>query len=419
MNFKTLILKLDSLVVKNTLFFYLQQFVNYLLPFLITVVLNRRLGADSFSTIAISQSLLAYLIIITEFGFNLKSTKDISKTNQDGTREIFIKTVSLKSFIFLFVVIFYVVLIFNYNVYEVISSFLIINIITLFGSVLNPYFLLHGNQKLKEYTIALILSKLIHFLIIFLFLIDNDKILIFQYSLSFTSLCLSLYLFNKIRNQLKLELSNFYLDFIYLKKNVPFFLSRLSSMGVGNFFTVLSSLIFPLKYVTFFYVIEKVVSVGSKLMLPLQESLFPAMSKKFNFSTFKKLFLLSLLISVLLLLILFSLKGVISEIFFEQNETIFTNGLTIMLFSIPFSTMYMMLGSPFLVALGEYKIFNNSSYLGLFITILVSIVIFNIDLYSIEFKFYVLMGAFTVIKFIQFLYRFYFAKKITSQWKIT
>jgi O-antigen/teichoic acid export membrane protein len=190
-------------------------------------------------------------------------------------------------------------------------------------------------------------------------------------------------------------------------------------MGVGNFFTVLSSLIFPLKYVTFFYVIEKVVSVGSKLMLPLQESLFPAMSKKFNFSTFKKLFLLSLLISVLLLLILFSLKGVISEIFFEQNETIFTNGLTIMLFSIPFSTMYMMLGSPFLVALGEYKIFNNSSYLGLFITILVSIVIFNIDLYSIEFKFYVLMGAFTVIKFIQFLYRFYFAKKITSQWKIT
>jgi polysaccharide transporter, PST family len=416
---KNLTLKLDKLVVKNILFFYLQQFVNYLLPFLITIILNRRLGASSFSTIAISQSLLAYLIIITEFGFNLKSTKDISKTNYDGEREIFIKTVSLKSLIFLIVIIFYVVLIFNNNVYEKISSFLIINIITLLASVFNPYFLLHGKQKLKTYTIALISSKLVHFLIIFLFLINNDKILIFQYSLSFTSLCLSLYLFNKIRNELKLKLNDLHIDSIYFKKNIPFFLSRLTSMGVGNFFTVLASLIFPLKYVTFFYVLEKVVSVGSKLLLPLQEALFPVMSKKFNFRIFKRLFLLSTILSVLFLIIIFSLKGVISVIFFEQNETIFINGLTIMLLSLPFSAMYMMLGSPFLVALGEYKIFNNSSYLGFFITILICIVIFYIDLDSIEFKFYLLMGAFTVIKFIQFLYRFYFAKKIISQWKIT
>jgi len=375
------------------------------------------LGANSFSTIAISQSLLAYLIITTEFGFNLKSTKDISKKNEDGIREVFVKTISLKSLIFLFVVIIYVILIFNNNVYREISDFLIINIFTLLASVLNPYFLLQGKQNIKSYTVALIFSKSVHFLIIFLFLLDNDNILIFQYSLSFTSLGLSLYLFNKVSAEYKLKFNNFDLDFTYFKKNIPFFLSRLSSMGVGNLFTVLSSLIFPLKYVTFFYVVEKVVSVGSKFMLPLQEALFPAMSKKFNLNIFKKMFLLSAILSIVAFITIFSLKGIVSELFFKQYENIFINGLTIMLISLPFSAMYMMLGSPFLVALGEYKIFNNSSYLGFSITIFVGILMLNIRFDSVDYKFYFLMGAFTIIKFLQFLYRLHYAKKIFSNGK--
>jgi PST family polysaccharide transporter len=67
----------------NILSLYAVQGLNYLLPVLVLPYLLRVLGPRGYGSIAFAQSLMAYAVVLTDYGFNLSATRAVALARND------------------------------------------------------------------------------------------------------------------------------------------------------------------------------------------------------------------------------------------------------------------------------------------------------------------------------------------------
>lgn len=70
-------------VLNNFAFLSALQAITYLLPILLLPYLFRVLGPDKFGLLAFAQAFTQYFIILTDYGFNISATKEISVRHQE------------------------------------------------------------------------------------------------------------------------------------------------------------------------------------------------------------------------------------------------------------------------------------------------------------------------------------------------
>lgn len=171
----------NKVLVKNFTSLSLLQLANYIFPVITLPYLVRVLGPEKYGLINFAAAFSAYFVIITDYGFNLSATQEISVNRNDKEKvsEIFSSVLTIKIILFfLSSGIFFLIV----NMFELFSNdagLYSIMFIGVVGIVLFPLWVYQGVEQMKYILIINVAIRSVTIVSIFLLVkVENDYLLL-------------------------------------------------------------------------------------------------------------------------------------------------------------------------------------------------------------------------------------------------
>jgi PST family polysaccharide transporter len=160
-----------AVVMNNVITLSVLQVITYLLPIIIIPYLFRVLGPEKFGLLAFAQAFVQYFMILTDYGFSISATKEISLCRNEHAKvckafsSVMIVKVALalSSLLILGIIVYFIPKFRNdWMVY-------ILSFGTVLGSTLFPVWFFQGTEKMHYITNLNIIGGIIFALFIFIF----------------------------------------------------------------------------------------------------------------------------------------------------------------------------------------------------------------------------------------------------------
>jgi PST family polysaccharide transporter len=157
-------------VLENFISLSTLQSINYVLPVLVLPYLIRVIGFEKFGLIAFAQSLVQYFMILTDYGFSLTATREISLCRHEKGRvcAIFSTVMTIKmilaaaSFLFLLALVHFIPKFKEDWLVYILSFGAVV------GNTLFPVWLFQGQEKMRFISIINIIAGMIYASAIFI-----------------------------------------------------------------------------------------------------------------------------------------------------------------------------------------------------------------------------------------------------------
>ncbi|WP_455240532.1 oligosaccharide flippase family protein [Methanothermobacter tenebrarum] len=146
------------------------QLVQYLLPLVTFPYLTRVLGPANFGRVAFAVAFIGYFQILTDYGFNLSATREISINRDDLSQvsKIYSSVMVTKTILMFLTFILMLVIISSFERFRGDPLLYIFTFGLVVGSVLFPVWFFQGIERMRYISILRILSSLIYTALIFI-----------------------------------------------------------------------------------------------------------------------------------------------------------------------------------------------------------------------------------------------------------
>lgn len=350
--------------LNNFLSLSVLQGVNMVLPLLTFPYLVRVLGIDNFGLINLSLAIIGYFNILVSFGFELSATKDISinRENKDKISEIFSSVICIKAAIFIISFIFLTIMIFSIDsMYENMLLYYITFGIVL-GNILFPSWFFQGIEKMKYITIITVTSRILFTILIFIIVREENDFIFVPLFNSIGSIIggvIALRIVFK-NHDVNIYIPNKHVIIQQLNDSFYFFVSRVANNGSRYLSTTIIGAFFGLTTVGYYTLVEKIFYAFTSLGGLVSQSIFPYMSRKKDIYTFKKILLVSILITLPIISALMFFNEFLLMLVFDIKNEMLSNIFLIVFSGAMFSIVSSIIGYPLLAAFGYPKYANNS-----------------------------------------------------------
>ncbi|HCQ8715351.1 TPA: oligosaccharide flippase family protein, partial [Klebsiella michiganensis] len=142
------------IILSNFIFLFLLQIANYVLPLLTVPYLVRVIGIENVGLLAFATAVCTYLQIITDFGFNLSATRQVSINRYDNNKlsEIYSCVIYIKlslCVLCLIVLLGLVELVPQFKEHKIIFALTYLGV---FGQSLFPVWFFQGMERMRYIT---------------------------------------------------------------------------------------------------------------------------------------------------------------------------------------------------------------------------------------------------------------------------
>lgn len=397
----------------NFLSLGVMQGANFILPLLTLPYLVRVLGAEKFGLLAFATTTVNYFVILTDFGFNLSATREISVHRDDHNKitEIFNSVMQVKFVLMLVSFVFLSVLVFSFDKFRQDSIVYFLTFGTVVGQVFFPVWFFQGMERMKYITCLNILSKLIFTIAIFVFVHKQEDYLFVPALTALGFIVAGVWSLTLIKRDfgVKFKLVSFSTARGYFMDSSQYFLSRVSVSIYTSSNAFVLGLFTNNTVVGYYAMAEKLYQALQGLYLPLVNAIYPFIAKGRNITLFKKIFSCAVIGNSILIASLFLTSGQLLGLVFGLDAGVMTEDVfRVLLVAALIVVPSILLGYPFLGALGKARHANLSVVYGsVFHFILLSLlVLFN------QVEGFTVAVAVLLTESLVFIYRFYFSKEL-------
>lgn len=285
-NYRSLksILKNNKTLFKNFSYLAILQALNILLPLITLPYLLITIGAEFLGLIAFASAVISYLNIITDFGFNITATREISihRTNTKKINEIFSSVMTIK--LFLTICCFIILLLFVFLIPKLHENWeiYILTYGIVLGQVFFPVWFFQGIEEMKYITFLNVISKLIFTISIFIFVKTQEDYLLVPLLNSLGFIVVAIYSFIIItkRFKVKFNLKNTKTVKKYYKKSWYVFISNIAVSLYTTSTLVFLGFFANNTIVGYYSIADKLINAIKQLSTPITQALFPYISRK-------------------------------------------------------------------------------------------------------------------------------------------
>lgn len=350
-------------VLSNARALLIIQVANQLLPFLLVPYLTRTLGVDIYGVVAFGLALVQVACIVTDYGFNLSVTLNISQRRDDVTHvNRVIGAVYLSKTVLLFFVMLAVIAFALLNSkYAAHSTFLLVLCLPLVAQTFLPVWFFQGIEKMAYITVFTVISRIAYVLMVFAFVSDaSDYVWLAIVNGVSQLLAVGLALMLMLKEGYRPAWPGVRYAIDVTRKSTEFFLSRAAvstyTAGGAVFLGLVST---PLQ-VGYYAAAEQLYRGAQSLFAPLSQALYPNMARTRNFTL---LFRISRWATAICIFgvafgVIFG-KWIIVLLFGPAFSPTYTV-LLVLLVTLAVNTPSVLLGYPLLGALGQARVANLS-----------------------------------------------------------
>lgn len=278
-------------IAKNTIMLMIFNISKILFPFITLPYLTRVLTTDTYGSVTYVKTVMTYMQILVDFGFVLSATKDIVKSREEPKKMAYIIGDTLVARIILgligliiIVILSLILPILKENfVYTILSYFVV------FESIFLMDFLFRGIEKMHIITIRFIVMKLISTILTFLFIKnDNDVLLIPILDILSSSVAIILVFVEMRKMKIQMNFSKITNALKSIKESFIYFLSNVASTSFNAFSTIMIGIYMSATEVAYWGVCMQIIGSIQACYTPISEGIYPEMIKNKNLNLIKK-----------------------------------------------------------------------------------------------------------------------------------
>lgn len=382
-------------LLENFLSLSVLQIFSYILPLITLPYLVRVLGVDRYGLVIFAQSIIVFFNIIVDYGFSLSATREIAvnRENKEKVTEIYSSVMIIKVFLLVLSFFVFCLAISTFDRFSSDANLYLMTFLMVVGQALFPIWYFQGMERMKYITFINLISRIVFAVAIFLFVHQESDYMLVPFlngmGACIGSICSLLILKSVFKQSFKWQ--SYKVIASHFKDSTRFFLSRIAVSIYTSANAVIIGLFTNNTMVGYYSIAEKIYGAIQALYGPINQALYPYVAKERNVTFYKKLLLLICLINASGVLIAYLFGGTIFSILFDkrigvESIEVFHIFLLANLFAVP----SVLIGYPFLAALGHTRFTNNSVIISALYHIvgLVVIVVFqSVTVYSVSILF--------------------------------
>lgn len=269
----------DRGVMKNFLALGLVQATNFLLPLISLPYLIRVVGLEKFGAISFVLALMSYLMVLTEYGFDITATKLASshRHNRDALSRILGDVLATKFFLCLLSLAIMAVLVEGVPHFREYRVLFYMSFLLIVGQVFIPNWFFQGIERMEYLTYINLISRTVFVLLIFVCIREESHYIYvpFIYGLRNTVPGLIGFYFIRFKFGVKIRLAHVRNIPYQIREGGPIFFSSLL-VTIFMYSNILILSFFADKQTLGFYsAAEKIVMVVRQLVLVFFQATYP------------------------------------------------------------------------------------------------------------------------------------------------
>ncbi len=280
-------------VSKNLLALVISQVANYLFPLLAFPILAKYLNVDGFGKYMIITAILGMAMLLTDFGFNLSATHSISLHREDKPRiaQLLGNIFAIK---FIFAIFASMVVLIYFSINELGDSLSSLAgtlvCLTIFAQAFQCLWFFQGIERMKNITIANILTKASYLILLVILLPFSSTIEMALFSFFISQLLMiGIYIKAIYKEKYQIAIPQLKMLCGEIKHSFGFFISRVAVSTYSLLNTVIIGNISGNYMAGLYGSAEKLYGAGVSVSGMLSQALYPHMAKNNNFKLLIKI----------------------------------------------------------------------------------------------------------------------------------